>query len=226
MDGLITRHLSVRKTARLAELGSGVAQPEECWIVVHGYRQLAPRFLRRFASLDDGRRRIVAPEGLHRFYVDEDGGPHGPEHRVGASWMTREDRDTEIADYIAYLDQVAAMLDDEVGRDVPRIVLGFSQGVHTVTRWVVSGAAPPPHTTVLWGATLPVDVDEARAPDRLGETRLVRVHGASDRYHSPAGRQRDAERLAGWGLDSEQLEHPGGHRIDAELLGRLSTLPG
>lgn len=221
-----TRHLSVRKTARLVELGSSVAQPEECWIVVHGYRQLAPRFIRRFASLDDGRRRIVAPEGLHRFYIDEDGGPHGSEHRVGASWMTREDRAADIADYIGYLDEVAALLDREVGREAPRIVLGFSQGVHTVARWIVSGAAPTPHTVVLWGAPLPDDLDEERASRRLGGTRLVRVHGATDSHHGAAARAGDAERLAGWGLSAQVLEHPGGHRIDPDFLGGLSTLSG
>lgn len=221
-----TRHLAVRKSARLVELGSGVARPEECWIVVHGYRQLAPRFIRRFASLDDGRRRIVAPEGLHRFYIDEDGGAHGPEHRVGASWMTREDRAADIADYVAYLDEVAALLDREVGPEAPRIVLGFSQGVHTVARWIVSGAAPTPHTTVLWGAPLPDDLEEEKAPRRLGGTRLVRVHGAADRHDGEAARARDAERLAGWGLSTQVLEHPGGHRIDPDLLGGLSTLSG
>lgn len=224
MDGLTTRHLSVRRTARIAELGGEVSAPEEVWIVLHGYRQLAPRFMRRFGSLDDGRRRILAPEGLHRFYVDEDGGPHGAEHRVGASWMTREDRETDIADYLAYLDQVVDMVEGEVGKGVPRIVLGFSQGVHTAARWVVSGRSAPPRTTVLWGAGLPGDLDAERAPDRLSETRLVLVDGATDRHRPPAGRQRDLDVLSEWGVEAEALEHPGGHRIDPTLFDRITGL--
>src|ERR1051325_10016453 len=49
-----------------------------------------------------GRRRLVAPEGLSRFYLSE----RATERRVGASWMTREDRLAEIADYLGYLDAV------------------------------------------------------------------------------------------------------------------------
>ena len=77
------------------------------WVVCHGYRQLARRFIREFQGIAGAERRIVAPEGLSRFYLDEEGGPHGPEARVGATWMTREDRIAEIDDYVAYLDALA-----------------------------------------------------------------------------------------------------------------------
>ncbi|MEJ2217163.1 MAG: hypothetical protein P8099_11165 [Gemmatimonadota bacterium] len=105
---MIERHITVSRVARYYTLGPPAIDAAEVWFVLHGYRQLAGRFLRRFEALDDGTRRIVAPEGLSRFYVDDDSGPHGPGSRVGASWMTREDREREIDDYVAYLDAVAS----------------------------------------------------------------------------------------------------------------------
>ena len=84
---------STPRSARYFTLGS----PEdaaEVWFVCHGYGQLAARFLERFRPIEANRRCIVAPEGLSRFYLTET----ATERRVGASWMTREDRLHEIDD--------------------------------------------------------------------------------------------------------------------------------
>ena len=221
MDGLTERILTVSRSARVVELGADVENPREWWLVLHGYRQLASRFARRFAALADGSRRIVAPEGLSRFYVDEDGGQHGPDHRVGASWMTRESRESEIADYVAYLQQLATGVRAEVGPDARSVVLGFSQGVHTAARWLVAGDSPMPHTTVLWGAPLPADLDPVRAAERFALTRLVLVEGRTDPHRSPSARAEERERLLGWGITPEWIEHPGAHRIDPSVFARL-----
>ena len=85
-------HLAVAKTARYYSLGEPGPATRQLWFVCHGYGQLAGRFLRHFEPLDDGSRVIVAPEGLSRFYLSES----PAERRVGASWMTREDRLVEI----------------------------------------------------------------------------------------------------------------------------------
>ena len=100
-------------------------------MVLHGYRQLARRFLRRFEPVAGDHRRIVAPEGLSRFYADPGRGRHGPASAVGASWMTREDRENEIRDYVAYLDQLWQHLRTDSPGRTRLVVLGFSQGVAT-----------------------------------------------------------------------------------------------
>ncbi|HBD96841.1 MAG TPA: phospholipase, partial [Gemmatimonadetes bacterium] len=53
------RHIEVPKTARYWVLGEDIVSPDELWFVLHGYRQLAARFLRRFEGIADGTRRIV-----------------------------------------------------------------------------------------------------------------------------------------------------------------------
>ena len=116
------RHLRVARTARYYMLGGRGEGVAEAWFALHGYRQAARRFARRFEVLDAPERIVVVPEALSRFYVDPSPGRHGPEHRVGASWMTREDRDNEIADYVAYLDALAA----EVAATAAPAVRSFS----------------------------------------------------------------------------------------------------
>ena len=131
-------HVRVPRTARYWTLDAD-APPRELWYVLHGYKQLARRFMRRFTPVHGGARRIVAPEGLSRFYIEQEPGRHGPTSVVGATWMTREDRLNEIRDYVDYLDR----LHREVAADAeaaPVTVLGFSQGVATAARWVVQGA--------------------------------------------------------------------------------------
>jgi len=88
--------LKTERTARIALLGRPGPEVRHLWLVLHGYRQLAPYFLRKFAPLARPDTLIAAPEGLSRFYLE---GYYG---KVGASWMTREARLDEIADQISY----------------------------------------------------------------------------------------------------------------------------
>src|SRR5689334_8649251 len=96
----ITEHtIVVPRTARYSTLGPMHGFPRELWFVCHGFGQLAGRFIRNFAPIDDGTRLIVAPEAHNRYYLDsiqERRSQQSP--RVGATWMTREFRDAEIAD--------------------------------------------------------------------------------------------------------------------------------
>ena len=105
------RHLKVPRSARYAMLGSTNAALSEVWFVCHGHGQLAGRFLSRFLPLESQQRLFIAPEALSRYYLSPPkAGPHPPGTPVGASWMTSEDRESEIDDYVSYLD----LLHDEV----------------------------------------------------------------------------------------------------------------
>ena len=90
-------HLAATRTARYFTLGGG-AGVHHVWFVLHGYGQLASALLRNFEGLANPSRLIVAPEGLSRFYVDPIASGPAARRRVGASWMTREDRLIEIED--------------------------------------------------------------------------------------------------------------------------------
>ena len=93
----IKNHILVTKTARYFTLGELNENTRELWFVLHGYAQLASDFIQDFEGLDNGTRFIVAPEGLNKFYARGFGG------KPAASWMTSEDRENEIIDYINYL---------------------------------------------------------------------------------------------------------------------------
>ena len=211
-------HIAVRKTARYFVLGDSEAATES-WYVLHGYRQSASRFMRRFAELDDGTRTIVAPEALNRFYVTPELGRHGPKSRVGGTWMTREDRLTEIDDYVAYLD---ALRDHMVSDDATTTVLGFSQGVATASRWAVLGKVRPARL-ILWGDYLPPDLDMAEAAAALNGTELIIVRGSEDPSLDEALRLKEERRLGEAGIRYRFVSYRGGHDIDRETLLEIAA---
>ena len=220
----ITPHaLVVPRTARYYTLGPTHGFPREIWFVCHGYGQLASRFLRQFAPLDDGTRLIVAPEGLSRFYLDpipkrrNDAAP-----RIGASWMTREDRDAEIADYVAYLELLSTELRHPLSGAAPRIVvLGFSQGTATVSRWLAASDLRVSQL-VLWGGAIPPELDLAAWSARLHGAAITLVAGDDDEFATPAAVAAEAERLSSAGVAFTMQRYHGGHAIDGDALLRLA----
>ena len=207
----VEHHIEVARTARYCTLGKPSG---DVWIVLHGYKQLARRFLRRFSPIDDGTRLIVAPEGLSRFYVSQEPGRHGPQSVVGATWMTREDREHEIADYVRYLDTLA----DRLLTGTERLtILGFSQGVATASRWVVHGSVRPARV-VLWGDFLPPDLDMAGASSAFADVELLLVRGSRDGALDPELASAERDRLVSAGLRGRRIAYEGGHDIDTETL--------
>lgn len=218
----VERHLEVTRTARYCVLGEELRTPAEVWFVLHGYGQLARRFLRRFEPVADGSRIIVAPEALSRFYASSDPGRHGPTSVVGATWMTREDRLTEIDDYVRYLDRLAARTLDGLTR-APRVtVLGFSQGVATAARWSVRGSIRPARL-VLWGDFLPPDLDLARAAERWATVDVVAVRGSRDGVVRAGERARSEETAArAAGVKLRYVAYDGGHEVYPAALEALT----
>jgi predicted esterase len=210
---MVEHHVGVPRTARFFTLGEEHASAADVWFVLHGYGQLAGRFLRHFTALDDGTRRIVAPEGLSRFYLET-----GRNGKIGASWMTREDRLTEIADYVRYLDAVYALVGAGIARRVT--VLGFSQGTATAARWLTQGVAQA-HRLILWGGEVPPDLDLAAARERWSGTELTFVAGSTDQFITPKVLARDEARLREHGIAYRVERFEGGHEIVPDVLQRI-----
>lgn len=213
--------LTVPRTARYAAFGPAAAEASEWWIVIHGYGQLAADFLATCRGLDDGRRLVVAPEALSRFYDTTNTGQH-PDAPVGASWMTREDRESEIGDYVGYLDRVLRMLGEGHEHRPPVHVLAFSQGTATGARWVVRGEVRPVRF-VCWGGQIAHDIDLVSPASPLRNTRLQLVVGSRDKWATPEVVAKEQARLAAAGLPYEGISFEGGHRLDDKTLAALAA---
>lgn len=215
-------HLTVEKTARYAVLGEPGPEVQQIWIVCHGYRQLASRFLRRFQVLDHVSRLIVAPEALSRFYVDDHPGRHGPDSRVGATWMTREDRLVEIADYVAYLDRLYNRVREEVKSETIELhALGFSQGAATASRWFAMGQSRI-HRLTIWGDLLPPDLDLDSERDLLREAGLTLVFASSEPNVTVEAIAKQKRALEAHGIPHRIITFQGRHGVDPATLLKLA----
>jgi predicted esterase len=220
-----THHLRVQRTARYYTLGGESPERRSVWFVLHGYGQLAGQFSRYFGDIATLDSLVVAPEALNRYYLVSPDKTPARDRPVGATWMTREDRASDIADYVEYLD---VLYDDVVGQspsaDLAINVIGFSQGAATATRWVT-------HTNrrldrlILWGGLLPPETEVA--PGRaLRRSRLTLVAGTRDQYVTPAALAGERARLDIEGIPYDVIQFEGGHAINRSVFPQLVGLIG
>lgn len=196
---------STPRSARYFTLGSATAATD-VWFVCHGYGQLASRFLERFRPIEAKQRCVVAPEGLSRFYLSE----HAAERRVGASWMTREDRLHEIEDYVRYLDALSG----HVAPGSAKVTaLGFSQGTATAARWAALGSSRIDRL-ILWGGEVPPDLDLTR----LRVPSLTLVYGTRDPFFTPKVVAANEARLREHKIRYDVVSFDGAHEIDEPTL--------
>lgn len=213
-------HIEITKSARIYTIGEERAA-QDVWIVCHGYGQLAGRFVRQFESIAAPGRVIVAPEGLHRFYLDPPPAP-AAKRRVGATWMTREDRLAEIGDHVNYLDMLLEELTRRRGSPLPPVTaLGFSQGVATVTRWLSLGNSRVDHV-IMWAGSLPADVTPDAEGKLLRGARLTLVVGERDQYITADRVSAETARLDSLGAKYEVVRFDGMHEMNPGVLRQLA----
>lgn len=220
----IERHIQVQRTARYyiaGELGAGT---RELWVACHGYSQLAAPFLDALAPLSQSTRVVVAPEALSRFYLDEPAKRHGPDSPVGASWMTREDRESEIANYVAYLDAVAAEVLSDTRGTVRVVAFGFSQAVATVCRWAALGRTKIDRV-ILWGGAIAADLPTDRGAQLFRGAPVTMITGKKDTVVPVSFMQKERRALEALGASVELMEHEGGHSLNSDALRRLAASP-
>ncbi len=202
----------------LGDLHSG--NTRAIWFVLHGYGQLAQYFIKKFDVLTQHGIAVVAPEGLSRFYLEDIATrSRGGSQRVGATWMTRENRLMDIENYLTYLTMVYQQRTREGTR--PVTILGFSQGAATAARWAVSRQIEF-ERLIVWAGLVPEDMDFDEGQRILKSKEVIHVYGSDDPFITD-------ERFAHMKTLAQRL-HPsprlvsfaGAHDIDADTLERLA----
>lgn len=205
----------IQKTAQYSTIGEFNEQTENVWFVIHGYGQLAEHFIKKFKVLDDEKTVIIAPEALSRFYLN------GFSGRVGATWMTREERDSEILDYINYLNFLYQTVLQ--GKDLNTLkinILGFSQGTATVSRWCMNDQIKYDRL-ILWAGYFENCIQDVINPAKLTEKEVVLCYGKEDEFLIKVDieqYQKDIQKV----IPHVQIHtFEDGHTIDEELLLKI-----
>lgn len=211
MSEELSKTILVQKHARFFLSQEPHAGIRKVVFVLHGYGQSAEHFLRKFRPAFKNDVLWVAPEGLHRYYTQ------GSSGRVGASWMTREAREDDIADYVHFLDQVWSTLKPQIASNCEIEVLGFSQGAATAARWVAFGAVKPARV-IFWGGLFPPDMDWERSASTWQDLPVESIIGDADEYYSDEEFRSYYEPLKKYFGVLRSHTFEGGHTITEEGL--------
>jgi predicted esterase len=218
-------HMRVQRTVRYYTLGGVGGAPKTIWFVIHGYGQLAGQFIRYFADLAADDVLVVAPEAMNRYYLVTPDKTPARDRPVGATWMTREDRESEIADYVEYLDALFDEVASEAVKFGARVhVIGFSQGTATASRWATHGRATL-HRLILWSGLIPPDTDLTHGHSALRHTALTLVLGSSDHYVDEKMLAAERARLDAAHIPYDVIRFEGGHVIDRSVFAKLHAVP-
>ena len=204
----------IQKSVRVFSIGKPSPNIKHFWICLHGYGQLADWFGKRFERWASKERLFVFPEGPHRFYIK------GTAGRVGASWMTKEDRLNDIEDQFAYLEALTSDYLKQLPEKVQIHVLGFSQGVATALRWIDKSNLPF-NSLVCWAGTFPPDIDYKLNASKFQGINMHACFGDTDEFISTEKARELVNQLQGQSININTHFYAGGHRLKLELLDKL-----
>lgn len=215
--------LSFKYKARYFTSGELTVETRQIWFVLHGYAQLAEYFIRKFDVFKNQNIYVIAPEGLSRFYLEKGQLTGRANDRVGASWMTRENRLADIENYLTYLN---TLFDSTAGRhnQIPMTVLGFSQGAATASRWVTDGKIKFDRL-ILWSGIFPPDMDFQSGKEILTNKETFFVYGKDDPFINDVRFAEMNMISRELGITPVTISFDGKHEIENQTLLTLSGRP-
>jgi predicted esterase len=190
------------------------AGPRPLVVGFHGYAETAERHLqalRRIPGIEGWRR--CAVQALHPFYRGKTGD-------VGASWMTRFNRELAITDNIRYVAGAVARIREEVPTREPLAWVGFSQGTAMAYR-AAAGAGLRSQVLIALGGDVHPDLAEQDLP---GFPRVLIGRGRTDPWYSEGTLHADVALLEQKGVTVEVCLFDGGHEwsdVFCRAAGRL-----
>ena len=189
---------------------------ENIWIVFHGYGQLSKYFIRRFDVLEGDKNYIIAPQGLSKFYVDEDF------KNVGASWLTKEDKESDLLNQQKYLIKLMDELKSKIDFSKIKINLfGFSQGVSAFTRLLINYNMKIDNI-IIWAGWVPDEFFNINK-NVLKDTNLFFVVGNKDKYYNNPIIKGYIEKFKKTlNKEIDYFVFDGGHIVDRKVLKKIN----
>jgi predicted esterase len=176
----------------------------------HGYGEDAAAHLEALARIPGARAWLIASvQALHRFYTRD--------RRIVASWMTRQDREHEIADNVDYVGRVLRQVRMEYRTRAPLVFAGFSQGGAMAYRAALHHAAD---ALIVLASDVPPDVIASSQP--LPPVLIGR--GLEDDWYTDAKMAADLDALAAIRGRVETCIFEGGHEWSPPFLDAAAAL--
>lgn len=184
------------------------------WMVFHGMGYLSKYFINYFSELNAEENYIIAPQAPSKYYQDK------AFKHVGASWLTRENTQTETENILNFVD---AVFEKEKSVAFPNlIVLGYSQGVSIATRWVAIRKIQC-DKLILHSGGIPKELQVVDFEFLKSSSKVIYIYGNKDQYITEA--RKTEEQLKGSELFQSRLNievFDGIHEVSKEFLLKIS----
>jgi predicted esterase len=194
-------------------LNNFTKETKNVWIVFHGIGYLSKYFLKYFDELNPVDNYIIAPQAPSKYYLN-----NSYKH-VGASWLTKENTNTEINNNLNYLD--AILEEEKILSRHKLVIFGYSQGVSMATRWVAQRKIKC-HQLVLYAGGIPDELTKNDFSHLGNTTQIFIIVGNKDEYLTKERLtvERKKSRII---FDGRAKEHifDGGHIVKKELINNL-----
>ena len=211
------KQISIPKTHKYSQIGEFSKKTNTVWIVLHGYGMLSEFFIKKFDCILNDSTVVIAPEGSNRFYLESN------YYRVGASWMTKLDKEKDIEDNISYIQTLYSKIADEIGHTNFKLnTLGFSQGGATLVRWIMSNSINI-DSLILWGSDIPKDCLTEEKKSRWSSIDVKLVIGNQDEYINEENKQKVIDLISSYGLKYELVAYEGSHKIIEKELEKIAA---
>ena len=209
---IIEKEIKTEKSARYYQLGKVSDSVKTLWFVFHGYGELAGEFIKKFKAIKNEETLIIAPEALNKFYL------RGFYGKVGATWMTTEDRQNEIFDYVFTINKIFKQVSESINADHIKInILGFSQGTHTAVRWL-DATETKVDNLLLWSGTFPHDCNYIEKDQYWSKIKTQIILGDHDKLLSEEKIKSEFDFMNSQKLKNQIINYNGGHSIDSHKL--------
>jgi predicted esterase len=206
-------NIPVAAHGRLLIDDAETASPLRILAGCHGYAQSADEMMEMLRGIPaDASWTRVSIQALHRFY-------RGRSQTTVASWMTRQDRDLQIGDNVAYVDEAVAVTAG--AQPIERLVLcGFSQGVAMAFRAGLLGARKADAILALGGDVPP----ELLADTGIEFPRVLLARGSRDEWYTAEIMRSDESALQARGVEVETVVFDGAHEWHADFASRAAAM--
>lgn len=213
----MTEHqVSYIHTNSYSTLNTPTSTTKNVWFVFHGMGYLTKYFINYFKGLNPVENYIIAPQAPSKYYQDK------RFKYVGASWLTKENTDTEKENVFSYLDAVWQAEQEKFKNQSVRLYfMGYSQGVSIVTRWMASRKLCCDYLLLHSGA-IPQELNSSSFSFLPSSTKVTYLYGNNDEYITEA--RKTEQQLKGDALFGDRLQvevFEGTHEVNVPFIEKI-----
>ena len=205
------KEISYRSTNSYSTLNTLNTKTKNVWLVFHGMSYLSRYFLKYFKGLNAEENYIIAPQAPSKSYIQ-------PTFKhVGASWLTKENTQTETENIMHYID--AVLEKENIPSNLNFIILGYSQGVSIAMRYVAKRQLQSDKLVLMSGG---IPKELVKDDFKFFNANVKHIYGTHDEYLDEERMRYETNRIKE--LFDNQVEiipFDGKHIVNVELINSL-----